>query len=258
MRRRIISSTISSLVIVALAAANSSSSNNNAYAQPDYTELIPQVPATIQPDRTFESVVDGFRLKMPAGWVVEDFDNEHPDMKAVERLLGGLTTLATLCSEYNPGLGGTYDCANTDTTPSLVVGRLSDLKSRPAVQSLIISQNKSITTQDLVTLFISEPRVGNANYKVLDSWDREVNVVSSNNSSSGGAIIPTAKAPAKLVRLSYTDNLGRENVHTFMLFVLGPDGNTGYLITSPGQLATATAPIAEAQQVFDSFELIQR
>jgi hypothetical protein len=257
MRRRIIPSTIISLVIVAVAAANSSSSNN-AYAQPDYTELIPQVPATIQPDRTFESVVDGFRLKVPAGWVVEDFDNEHPDMKAVERLLSGLTTLAALCSDYNPGLGGTYDCANTDTTPSLVVGRLSDLKSRPAVQSLIISQNKSITTQDLVTLFISEPRIGNANYKVLDSWDREVNVVSSNNSSSGGAIIPTAKAPAKLVRLSYTDNLGRENVHTFMLFVLGPDGNTGYLITSPGQLATATAPIAEAQQVFDSFELIQR
>lgn len=89
------------------------------------------LPVTIQPDGTFQSLEDGFKLKVPANWGVQDVDNISPSSKTGENQLG-YTYLAIICGDYTPGLGGTSEC---QITPNLVtIMRIGELAQRPEVR----------------------------------------------------------------------------------------------------------------------------
>ncbi len=257
------------LLVTTLSSASFPAVISIAYGQQQPLAVLPKLPTTIQPDGTFQNLDDGFRVKIPSGWAVQDFDNNNPTMMEVESALG-TTILATLCNEYLPGLGGTSDCQLTSESREVFVSRLKDLQTRPEVQQLILSQNKTIQLQDLATLHIQRMQ-GLSTYqdvKMVNGKDIQVNVVVSPTNTTlpplpnaGSSAIPPAapqqkQVPAKIVEMTYSD-INNNPAKTFMMFVLSLDGNTGYVISSAGHpVATTQTYPPEVQTIFDSFELL--
>ena len=79
--------------------------------------------------------------------------------------------------------------------------------------------------------------------------DRTVNVLDSQTNEA------LATATAKLIEMTYEDDNGLPG-RNHVLLVLGPDGNTGYLLLSTLSLSRNGELPPEQQQAYDSFGLV--
>jgi hypothetical protein len=222
------------------------------------TGRLPSAPTTIAPDGTFQSIEDGFKLRVPTGWAVKDIDNTIPAAELAETALQ-YTFLAIICGDHRPGLGGTNEC---NITPDLVtIMRIGELDQRPEIQNLILSQNKTLSLQDLTVLYsdILQASFSYQNMKAVTTTPTQVNVVSNNSSNTTASSVP-----GLIVEWSYVvelpDRFPRVEAQgkMFSLLVLSPDKNTGYVLYTAGNTPAAIPTIPQpVQQIFDSFELVR-
>jgi hypothetical protein len=210
---------------------------------------LPFLPTTI-----FQSTVDGIRLGVPDGWVVEDLNNTDSSSQQSEQNYGA-GSLVELCPQIlaTPQIGGTYLCPDTqEGLDSVSVWRFADLKSRPEFAGLV-QRNQSITTTDLVAFYFLflEQKANFTNTRLLQNIDTTVNVIDPQTNET------IATAPAKYIETTYLDSNGIPNEGDIALLVLSNDGNTGYvLLPLASLLITAGELPPEHQLVFDSFQLV--
>lgn len=217
--------------------------------------------------QVYESTTSNFRIaNVPAGWVVED-SAVSGTLNQGERMMGAMFNFedtGTICkaNQATPAIGGGYDCQNavsgqnpTAQNPAEVkIFRWSNLQARPEFANV----QSTPVPNDVMGLFIKFSReVGDMTigagsqitYEVTSQQDAAVKV------SNGQTV------PAKLATLTMTltDSMGEiyQQDKIFVLFLVGPDGNTGYSIISPRWTA-ATTPQAptEIMQILQSFELV--
>jgi hypothetical protein len=207
---------------------------------------------------TFESIVDGFRLQVPNGWVIEDIDNTNFTLRRAEAELG-YALIANICPQEQAlsviGGGGTYDCEQPPDNVYMM--RFSDLRDWPAFAS---ARNDNITTLDFLSFYIQEfmqGAVGVRNIETVNNIDTTVNLTSAQINQTIKTI------PAKLVEFTYRtapiaddDNDRGIEMRQFGLLVL--NGTTGYNLfyERPAFLLTSGQLPAPVQQIFESFELV--
>jgi hypothetical protein len=203
--------------------------------------------------RMYQSNVDGFRIGVPNGWIIEDINNTTPANQQAE-VQYGAGILARLCPQDQaiPEIGGTYKCAE-QLSDGLILIRFANLKSRPEFAG-VVRENKNITTSDLLAfhLLFLEQKFGFKDFEILNNTDITVNVTNPQTNQT------TATAPAKYVEITYIDNLNRVVPRDFAFLVLSNDGNTGYGIVPilPVSAKRIGELPLEQRHVFDSFELI--
>lgn len=210
---------------------------------------LPVLPMTI-----FQSIVDGIRVGVPDGWVVEDVNNTDPSLQQSEQSYGA-GSLVELCPQIlaTPQIGGTYLCPDVqEGLDSVSVWRFADLKSRPEFAGLI-QRNQSITTTDLVAFYFLflEEKANFKNIRLLQNIDTTVNVIDPQTNET------IATAPAKYIETTYLESNGIPNEGDIALLVLSNDGNTGYVLLPLASLLTAAGELPpEHKLVFDSFQLV--
>jgi hypothetical protein len=199
--------------------------------------------STAQSDRIFESEEDGFRLQIPQGWVIEDFDNISFEPFTED--------IAMLCLENEalPAIGGESNCQAANRTDFIGISRWPDLQSMPAFEDIPTPP----TTNDLVALFIQSLQNGNRTSDIQIVNDTDIDEFT------------------KIVNMAWTfyDDVGTPfnpfddftyNVKSLDMFVLSQDRNTGYIIFNNlaiPNLLNMTEHSPAVQEVFNSFELVQ-
>lgn len=206
---------------------------------------------------TFESIVDGFHVQAPNGWVIEDIDNTNFTLRRAEAELG-YALIANICPQEQALSvigGGTYDCEQSPDNVYMM--RFSDLRDWPEFAS---ARNDNITTPDFLSFYIQhfmQGAVGVRNIETVNNIDTTVNLTSAQTNH----IIKTV--PAKLVEFTYRtapvaddDNNRGIEMRQFGLLVL--NGTTGYNLfyERPAFLLPSGQLPAPVQQIFESFELI--
>jgi hypothetical protein len=244
------------LLLVASLSVSVATAQQAAYAQAGGErgiEVLPSVPATVAPDGTFQNTDDGIRLKVPNGWGIKDVDNSDPILMRVENLLG-FSTLATVCNEHTTGLGGTTECDVTPGSIEVNIIRIQDLNQRPEVRSLILSQNKTITMQDLMIIY--QESVLDRDHQYDDLRPVATTPKQINMTDAAGTATNSTTTEGLLIEWQLTPS-GLGPYKLFSLLVLSPDKNTGYAVAIQGQPVSRMPTIpTEVQQIFDSFELI--
>jgi hypothetical protein len=206
------------------------------------------------PTTMFQSTVDGIRLGVPDGWVVEDLNNTDSSLQQSEQSYGA-GGLVELCPQIlaTPQIGGSYLCPDAqEGLDSVSVWRFADLKSRPEFAGLV-QRNQSITTTDLVAFYFLflEQKANFTNIRLLQNIDTTVNVIDPQTNET------IATAPAKYIETTYLDSNGIPNEGDIALLVLSNDGNTGYVLLPLASLLTTAGELPpEHQLVFDSFQLV--
>jgi hypothetical protein len=198
-----------------------------------------------------ENALDGFRVEVPVGWVVQDYDNTQ--LQGAEENFGaGL--LAELCDQDGaiPDIGGGYRCGSGDHD-GVSIFRFADLSSRP--EMAVVSGQ--VTPDDFLAFFLQwmEQRVGIQNIGLEENEDRDINVVSAQTGETidtvpGFYIEATSRGEGAIVEA--TDPV---------LLVFDSSTDTGYALLITTSLDTfleedlAALP-ADHEQIFDSFELL--
>jgi hypothetical protein len=194
----------------------------------------------------YKSNAGGFRVQVPAGWIIEE------DTDNISALL------AELCPQSGaiPRIGQTYICSESEEAPRVSVLRVSDLRLRPEFAS-VVGQGQDITISDLTAYWIQittqDPSI--TGYEVLENEDRSVGIVDSLTNQTTGTT-----APAQWVTLQAgeeTEGLFRTVQLTYSaLIILSPDGNTGYFVIPTGRYSPDDGFPPETEQIIDSFELL--
>src|SRR5215208_2963516 len=219
------------------------------------TRLTPEAGTLPLPPTTiFQSTVDGIRMGVPDGWVVEDLNNTGSSLQQSEQSYGAVS-LVELCPKIlaTPQIGGTYLCPDAqEGLDSVSVWRFADLKSRPEFAGLV-QRNQSITTTDLVAFYFLflEQKANFTNIRLLQNIDTTVNVIDPQTNET------IATGPAKYIETTYLESNGIPNEGDIALLVLSDDGNTGYILLPLASLLTTAGELPpEHQLVFDSFQLV--
>ena len=219
------------------------------------TRLTPEAGTLPLPPTTiFQSTVDGIRMGVPDGWVVEDLNNTDSSLQQSEQSYGAVS-LVELCPKIlaTPQIGGTYLCPDAqEGLDSVSVWRFADLKSRPEFAGLV-QRNQSITTTDLVAFYFLflEQKANFTNIRLLQNIDTTVNVIDPQTNET------IVTAPAKYIETTYLDSNGIPNEGDIALLVLSNDGNTGYVLLPLASQLTAAGELSpEHKLVFDSFQLV--
>jgi hypothetical protein len=219
------------------------------------TRLTPEAGTLPLPPTTiFQSTVDGIRMGVPDGWVVEDLNNTDSSLQQSEQSYGAVS-LVELCPQIlaTPQIGGTYLCPDAqEGLDSVSVWRFADLKSRPEFAGLV-QRNQSITTTDLVAFYFLflEQKANFTNIRLLQNIDTTVNVIDPQTNET------ITTAPAKYIETTYLDSNGIPHEGEIALLVLSNDGKTGYvLLPLASQLTAAGELPPEHKLVFDSFQLV--
>ena len=217
---------------IALVQAAGQLNNINATTQQTDSTTTRTI-TTPQLTTIYQSTVDGFRIGVPEGWVVEDTDNTSSTSQYSERQLG-LGILAILCpqSQASQDINGAYSCPSEGTTDFRIM-RFAELKTRPefanATAVVPNNNNRTIAISDFltfVTQFVGKI-FGWKNVQIAHTNDVTVNVIDPQTNQT------VATAPANHVFLTYTltDESGRDlEAADLDMAVLSNDTNTGYLI----------------------------
>jgi len=199
----------------------------------------------------YQNEIDGFRVELPIGWVVQDYDNTQ--LQGAEDNFGA-ALLADICDQSGaiPDIGGGYRCSSTDID-SVSILRFSDLSSRPELSVV----SGEITVEDFLAYFLQymERRIGIQNLGLEENEDREIDVVSAQTGETidtvpGLYIEATSRGEDAIV--AATDPV---------LLVFDSATDTGYALLITTSLDTfieedlAALP-ADQEQVFNSFELL--
>jgi plastocyanin len=218
------------------------------------TNTTPITGTSAPPTTVFQSNVDGFRIGLPEGWVVEDTDNTSPSAQNAERAQS-VSFLATLCpqSEALPAIGGKYTCASS-AQEYVLIFRYVDLMSRPEFAAVAL-EGGSITTSDMFALMLKlDEAAGAQNFQVINDTDMTVNVIDPQTNQTMGT------APAKFVEYVYTlqNELGRDvNYKNYYLIVLTNNANTAYVVNPTPPVSGGEPQISpEMLQMLQSFALV--
>jgi hypothetical protein len=251
---------------IALVQAAGQLNNINATTQQTDSTTTRTI-TTPQLTTIYQSTVDGFRIGVPEGWVVEDTDNTSATSLYSERQLG-LGILAILCpqSQASQDINGAYSCPSEGTTDFRIM-RFAELKTRPdfanatAVVPNNNNNNRTIAISDFltfVTQFVGKI-FGWKNVQIARTNDVTVNVIDPQINQT------VATAPANRVFLTYnlTDESGRDlEAADLDMAVLSNDTNTGYLIVPTflqSSVVGTQTPEETGQlidEMFESFELL--
>jgi hypothetical protein len=209
-----------------------------------------------------QNTVDGFRVQVPAGWVIDDIDNTDPDVIANEEFWNA-SNLALICLQKDalPSIGGTFRC-NPESIDNIAITRFGNLHERPEFAALE-EQGKAITLLDVVALRIdllessgglfSTYTIGNV--RMNNITDRSVNIIDSETNQT------IATTPAKFIELVYTATypiyFSAQDLKMFSLLVLSSDADTGFSVSISARNVTDLAPSPAVKQVMDSFELVE-
>jgi len=216
-----------------------------------------QLEATAGPITTFQDTADGFRAQVPNGWVVEDINSTDPSQQTLRQY--GVELLARMCPQNQsfPVIGGLQSCPIlSPTAEAVAIFRFVDLHTRPEF-AVLVRENRSITTSDLLALFfdlertIEDPRLFQ-NLEIVNNTDIAVNVLDPQTNQTIGTV------PAKYVEFTHTNVLGTGSFKDSVLLVLSSDTDTGYVVQPimiQGLESDREAP-PFVGQVLRSFELV--
>lgn len=239
----------------------------------------------------FESPEKGIRFQVPPGYVVEDPELLAPEVQQLLNLTGIDLMIPQFLLHVCPDdlalsmIDGRYKCQDPlgtvygpregtgviGSADAIHVMRFNNLHNNPEFEG-VASQNRSISADDLIAFNIKwlEERRG-VEIDVLNTANTTVNYyypeVAINSTTANQASV--ALLPAKFADFVYTirwnDGSSENSIEYrgYLLHVLGPDGNTGYILAyeqpseevslSDERRSWITPAVA---QVFESFELV--
>lgn len=244
----------------------------------------------------FESLEKGIRVQVPAGYVVEDPELPSLQLQQLLDLSGFGYTMPKFLLHVCPDelalstIGGQHNCEDPSGTvfgpregsgtigsaDAIHVMRFDNLRDNPEFEHAVVRQNKSITVDDLVAFniaFLTKGRgieidaLNTTNTTTVNYYPEGTTTTNTTNNTSANPD-QVALLPAKFADFVYTlrwhDTTFADSIEYrgYFLHVLGPDGNTGYILAyeQPSEEVASldgqswvTPAVA---QVFESFELI--
>jgi hypothetical protein len=219
---------------------------------------LPSIPVVIK-NGTFENTVDGFRMQVPDGWVVQDIDNLHlPNYRTANE--AGFLILTIICPQHEavPGIGGLYSCEQSENSVEILYDRLGH---RPEFE--IIENPLSITPDDFLAFIVEEMQGRNyTNIHIINSTDLTINITRPEDPNT-----TIRTAPAKLVEMTYQSNLGLADLRSYTILATIPENPipglrqvlSGSSVTYEGRAITtpSDSPPSPVQQMFQSLEFIR-
>jgi PKD repeat protein len=248
-------------------------------------QLLTSQPATVENSTTiFQSINNSFSVQVPEGWIIRDLSNTGITLAA--EALRGYGLLAQLCPPEQQALpvnpGSNFSNISTSTNSSnnscessqeiIHVVRYPNLDARLELASDAddddTTGNNSNIAPDTVLGFqmLKLQEVGYRDFRIVNSTDTTINVISS---ALNNNVIATV--PAKLAEVTYSTDLVPNETRTGYFLSAATDltprnlgmttgyglfyerGYTAPEITEASSILTPPAPII---QLFDSFELM--
>jgi hypothetical protein len=226
-------------------------------------QQLASIPVVIQ-NGTFQNTEDGFRVRVPDGWVVQDIDNFHlPNFRAAND--AGFLILAIICPQQEAleGIGGLYNCEQSESSVEILHDRLGH---RPEFE--VIEDPTDITPDDFLAFMIEKTQGRNyTNIQIINSTDLTINITSPEDPNT-----TIRRVPAKFVEMTYQSGPGlaymRRSYSILATILESPQPGlrqvmSGDYITYEGPAATTATtssggPPPAVQQIFQSLEFIRR
>jgi hypothetical protein len=222
-------------------------------------QQLANIPVVIQ-NGTFQNTEDGFRVRVPDGWVVQDIDNFHlPNFRAANK--AGFLILAIICPQQDAlqGIGGLYNCEQSESSVEILHDRLGH---RPEFE--IIEDPTKITPDDFLAFMIEVMQGRNyTGIQIINSTDLTVNITSPEDTNT-----TIRTVPAKFVEMTYQPGRGLEYMRSYSILATIPESPrpglrqvvSGDYVTYEGPAATISSgsPPPPVQQIFQSLEFIRR
>ena len=221
-------------------------------------QQLPSIPAVIQ-NGTFQNTEDGFRMRVPDDWVVQDIDNLHlPNFRVAN--VAGFLILAIICPQQEAllGIGGMYNCEQSESSVEILHDRLSH---RPEFE--VIEDPANITSDDFLVFMVEEMQGRNyTNIQIINRTDLTINITSPQDPNT-----TIRTVPAKLVEMTYRPSPGLVDMRSYSILATIPENPqpglrqivSGESVTYEGP-AVATpsgSPPPSVQQMFQSLEFIR-
>jgi plastocyanin len=237
------------------------------------------------PSSFFESQEKGIRVQVPGDYAVEDPELLSPELQQLLDLAGVNLLmpqfLLHVCPDELalPMTGGQHKCQEPQgivygpregtgiigSADAIHVMRFDNLRNNPEFEG-VVRQNRNITADDLIAfnvIWLVEGR--GVELDVLRTANTTVNYYPEGATANQAPVALPAKVADLAYALGWNEGSSANSMEYrgFFLHVLGPDGNTGYIlgyeqpsqeVASLGEQPWITPLVA---QVFDSFELIE-
>jgi hypothetical protein len=221
-------------------------------------QQLTSIPAVIQ-NGTFQNTEDGFRMRVPDDWVVQDIDNLHlPNFRVANE--AGFLILAIICPQQEAllGIGGMYNCEQSESSVEILHDRLSH---RPEFE--VIEDPANITSDDFLVFMVEEMQGRNyTNIQIINRTDLTINITSPEDPNT-----TIRTVPAKLVEMTYRPSPGLADMRSYSILATIPENPqpglrqivSGESVTYEGPAAATPSgsPPPPVQQIFQSLEFIR-
>jgi hypothetical protein len=221
-------------------------------------QQLTSIPAVIQ-NGTFQNTEDGFRMRVPDDWVVQDIDNLHlPNFRVANE--AGFLILAIICPQQEAllGTGGMYNCEQSESSVEILHDRLSH---RPEFE--VIEDPANITSDDFLVFMVEEMQGRNyTNIQIINRIDLTINITSPQDPNT-----TIRTVPAKLVEMTYRPSPGLVDMRSYSILATIPENPqpglrqivSGESVTYEGPAAATPSgsPPPPVQQIFQSLEFIR-
>ena len=177
-------------------------------------QQLTSIPAVIQ-NGTFQNTEDGFRMRVPDDWVVQDIDNLHlPNFRVANE--AGFLILAIICPQQEAllGIGGMYNCEQSESSVEILHDRLSH---RPEFE--VIEDPANITSDDFLVFMVEEMQGRNyTNIQIINRTDLTINITSPQDPNT-----TIRTVPAKLVEMTYRPSPGLVDMRSYSILATIPE-----------------------------------
>jgi hypothetical protein len=221
-------------------------------------QQLTSIPTVIQ-NGTFQNTEDGFRMRVPDDWVVQDIDNLHlPNFRVAN--VAGFLILAIICPQQEAllGIGGMYNCEQSESSVEILHDRLSH---RPEFE--VIEDPANITSDDFLVFMVEEMQGRNyTNIQIINRTDLTINITSPQDPNT-----TIRTVPAKLVEMTYRPSPGLVDMRSYSILATIPENPqpglrqivSGESVTYEGPAAVTPSgiPPPPVQQIFQSLEFIR-
>ncbi|HEY1248580.1 MAG TPA: PKD domain-containing protein, partial [Nitrososphaera sp.] len=233
--------------------------------------------ATSSGNRIFQSTQDGFRVRVPEGWVVRDLHNTG--LRLLSEALQGYGVLAQLCPEEqqqalnNAENNNNISSSSCQASPGgdiIHIIRYPDLGARLgfAPEDIFTIINRDTIPNSILAYHTQKlQEAGYRDIRIVNSTDTTINVISTSFNNNR---IATTTVPAKVGVMTYSTNSAPNETRTgyFMLTATAATPRnlgmiTGYSIfyegksdTTPSEDLLPKLSLASISHVLNSFELI--
>jgi hypothetical protein len=233
-------------------------------------------PEAIQGTTFFQSIDDGFKLKVPYGWIIEDVDNTGTLLS--EERARGYGLLAQLCPQegqrrqqqepIDPDARGDTSSCQMSENHVIHIVRYQNLDSTIQLDNNTAVISNGLTNDNALSYHLQKlQEVGYRDIEIINNADMTVNLTMSQANQT------IATMPAKFVEITYTTASAPDEIRTgylistatnstepnvgmtkgYTVFYEGNPVSAAELTIGFGSLSLMPPPV---KQVFDSFELI--